>query len=171
MRKLLRQYWVILPVLASMATQCDQTPRPAFPTMVVPIDIVLTSVTADAPTDADGLSAVAACLQGQDPDGMGGLPNHVRGSWRGNDADLLTETSPNVWVATFFDVPVGFTNTMTVHDVNECTRNPDGKGHVTMGVTVNDTVVDRVVGDNTLFFEVSADGSVGFPALANVPSP
>ena len=167
MRKLLRQYWVVLPVLASMATQCDQTPRAAFPTMITSVDIVLTSVAADAPTDTDGLVAFAACLQRKD-----GLPNHVRGSWRGNDADLLTETSTNVWAATFFDVPIGFTNTMTVHDANECARNPDGNGHVAMGVTVNGTVVDRIVGvDNTLFFEVSADGSVEFPTLTTAASP
>ena len=167
MRNLLRQYWVVLPVLASMATQCDQTPRAAFPTMITSVDIVLTSVAADAPTDADGRVAFASCVLRMD-----GLPNHVRGSWRGNDADLLTETTTNVWTATFFDVPIGFTNTMTVHDVNECARNPDGNGHVAMGVTVNGTVVDRVVGvDNTLFFEVSADGSVEFPALTTSPSP
>ena len=167
MRKLLRQYWVVLPVLASMATQCDQTPRPALPTMITSVDIVLTSVAADAPTDADGRVAFAACRQRMD-----GLPNHIRASWRGNDADLLTETSTNVWTATFFDVPVGFTNTMTVHDVSECARNPEGNGHVSMGVTVNGTVVDRVVGgDNALFFEVSADGSVGFPMLTNSSSP
>ena len=167
MRKFLRQYWVVLPVLASMATQCDQTPRAAFPTMITSVDIVLTSVAADVPTDADGLVAFASCFQRMD-----GLPNHVRGSWRGNDADLLTETSANsgVWTAPFFDVPIGFTNTMTVHDVNECARNPDGSGHVAMGVTVNGTVVERVVGvDNTLFFEVSADGSVGFPTLTTSP--
>jgi len=158
MRKFLRQYWVLVPVLASMATQCDQAPRGATPTTVVAVDIILTSVVEDTPTDSDGL----ACLQRMD-----GLTNpHLRASWRGNNLDLLTETSTDVWVATFFDVPVGFTNTMTVHDVNECTRNPEGDGHVAMGVTVNGTVVDRVVGgNNTLFFEVSADGSVGFPTL------
>lgn len=169
MRHRLRQYWVVLPVLASMATQCDPTPRGANPTMITSIDIVLTSAAVAPPKDADGLLAFAACLQRMD-----GLPNHVRASWRGNDADLLTETSTNsgVWTVTFFDVPVGLTNTMTVHDVSECARNPEGNGHVTMGVTVNGTVVDRVVGgDNTLFFDVTADGTVGFPTVMTAPSP
>ena len=86
-------------------------------------------------------------------------------------AELLTETSDNVWTRNFFDVPVGFTNTMTVHDVNECARNPEGNGHVVMGVTVNGTTVDRVVGeDNTLVFEVSADGSVGLPVMMTIES-
>ena len=155
MRKFLRQYWVVLPVLASMATQCDQAPRGAIPSMITSVDLVLTSVPATSPTDTDGLAALASCLQRMD-----GLPNHVRASWRGNAADVLAETSPGVWTATFFDVPVGFTNTMTVHDVNECARNPDGKGHVVTGVTVNGTVVDRVIGDRVLVFEVSASGSV-----------
>ena len=67
----------------------------------------------------------------------------------------------DVWSANFFDVPVGFTNTMTVHDTNECARDPEGNGHVVMGVTINGTVVDQVVGaDNALAFEVGADGSV-----------
>lgn len=169
MRNCLRQYWVVLPVLASMAAQCDPTPRGATPSMITSVDIVLTSAAVAPPKDADELVAFAACLQRMD-----GLPNHVRASWRGNDADFLTETSTNsgVWTAMFFDVPVGLTNTMTVHDVSECARNPGGSGHVTMGVTVNGTVVDRVVGsDNTLFFDVTADGTVGFPPVMTVPAP
>ncbi len=166
MRKLLPQYWVVLLVLTSMACQ-DYTPRGAAPSMVTSVAIVLTSVTTEAPTDATGSVAFAGCLQRMDR-----LPNHVRASWRGNDIDLLTETSTNVWTMTFVDVPVGFTNTMTVHDVNECARNPEGNGHVAMGVTANGTVVDRVVGgDNMLFFEVDIDGSVGFPTLSNPSSP
>ena len=168
MRKLIRQYWVILPGLASMATQCDQTPRGTNPTMITSAAIVLTSAAADAPTDANGLAAFEACKQR-----MAGA-NRVRASWSPIDTNLLTETPTNsgVWTRTFFDVPVGFTNTMTVHDLNECARTPDGDGRVAMGVTVNGTVVDRVVGgDNTLFFEVSADGSVGFPTLATSPLP
>jgi hypothetical protein len=165
MRNLLRRYWVVLPVLASMATQCDQAPRGAIPSMITSADLVLTSVSASLPTDTDGLAAFASCLQQMD-----GLPNHVRASWRGNDADVLMETSPGVWTATFFDVPVGFTNTMTVHDVNECARNPDGNGHVVTGVTVNGTVVDRVIGDNVLVFEISADGSVGSSTSTALPT-
>ena len=159
MRKFLRKYWVVVPVLASMATQCDQTPRGVFPTSIVSIDLVLNSVAEDVPTDSEGLTAFAGCLQRMDG------RNNVRASWRGNNDDSLFEMSPNVWTAEFLDVPVGFTNTMTVHDVNECARDPEGDGHVVIGVTVNGTVVDRVTGNNVLFFEVSADGSVRVPAL------
>lgn len=161
MREFFRKYWVVVPVLASMATQCGETPRGVIPTSTVSIDLVLTSVAEDVPTDAAGLAALAACLQRMDN------RNSVRASWRGNNEVRLDETSPgsNVWTARFTDVPVGFTNTMTVHDRNECVRNPAGDGHVVMGVTVNGTVVDRVIGNNVLFFEVGADGSVQLPAL------
>ena len=156
MREFLQRYWVIVPVLASMASQCGQTPRGTMPTQIASIDLVFKSVGATVPTDPAGSTAYESCLQRMD-----GLPNHLRASWRGNAISLLTETSSNVWTATFGDVPVGFTNTMTVHDTNECARDPDGSGHVVRGITVNGTVVDQVVGANkTLAFEVSADGSV-----------
>ncbi len=157
MREFLQRYWVIVPVLASMASCGEQTPRGTMPTQIVSIDLVFKSVGATVPTDLTGSTAYESCLQRMD-----GLPNHIRASWRGNEISLLTETSTNVWAATFGYVPVGFTNTMTVHDTNECARDPDGNGHVVRGITVNGTVVDQVVGDNkTLVFEVRADGSVG----------
>jgi len=157
MREFFQRYWVIVPVLASMASCSEQTPRGTMPTQIVSIDLVFKSVGATVPTDLTGSTAYKSCLQRMD-----GLPNHIRASWRGNEISLLTETSSYVWTATFGDVPVGFTNTMTVHDTNECARDPDGDGHVVRGITVNGTVVDQVVGDDkTLVFEVRADGSVG----------
>ena len=80
MRKFLRQFWVVVPVLASVATQCDQTPRGTIPSMLTSVNLVLTSVAADIPTDPDGLAAFGSCRQRMD-----GLPNHVRASWRGNE--------------------------------------------------------------------------------------
>ena len=160
MREFLQRYWVIIPVLASMASQCDQTPRGTMPTQITSVDLIFKGVGATVPADPTGSAAYESCLQRMD-----GLPNHIRASWRGNAISLLTEKSTNVWAATFGDVPVGFTNTMTVHDPNECARDPDGNGHVVRGITVNGTVVDQVVGDDkTLVFEVRADGSVGGPS-------
>ena len=160
MHRLLRRYWVLFPILASLATQCGETPRGAVPTLVTPAEVVLTSVPATIPKDAAGLSAFQDCLVRMD------LANHVRPSWETVQVVPLQENSPNVWAVTFGFVPVGFTNTMTVHDTNECARNPAGDGRVTMGVTVNGTVVDRVVGTNsTLAFEIGSDGSVTLPPV------
>ena len=112
--------------------------RGAIPTRVTRVDLVLNSVPADPPEDLD---AFIACLNRMD-----GLQNHVRPSWRSSVGEpegevvLMEEVMPNVWQAVFLDVPVDFLNTMTVHDTNECAREPFGVGHVTMGVTVNDLV-------------------------------
>ncbi len=158
MRNFLRRYWVLLPMVASMATQCNQTQRPGLPTLVVRVDLVLNSVPAGPPVDP---VAFNGCL-----DRMGGLENHVRPSWRSSSAEpsgaavLFTETSADVWTAVFFDVPVDFLNTMTVHDTNECARNPAGQGHVTTGVTVNGIEITAVVGQGALAFELNEDGTV-----------
>jgi hypothetical protein len=158
MRNVLRRYWVLLPMVASMATQCNQTQRPGLPTLVVRVDLVLNSVPAGPPADP---VAFNACL-----DRMDGPENHVRPSWRSSSAEpsgasvLFTETSADVWTAVFFDVPVDFLNTMTVHDTNECARNPAGQGHVTTGVTVNGIEITAVVGQGALAFELNDDGSV-----------
>lgn len=163
MRTFLRRYWVILPMVASMATQCNQAPRPGLPTLVARVDLVLNSVPASPPVDIDAFNA---CLDGEDPSGMDGLENHVRANWRSTTSEpsgvpvLFTETSANVWTAIFFDVPVDFVNTMTVHDTNECARNPAGQGHVTTGVTVNGTEITAVVGQGALAFELNEDGTV-----------
>ena len=153
MRRLLRRYWVFFPILTSLATQCDETPRGAVPTTVASAEVVLTSVPAAAPKDQAGAAAFQECLQRMNS------ANHVRPSWETDLVAPLSQVSPDVWAVTFNFVPVGFTNTMTVHDTNECARNPTGDGRVTTGVTVNGTVVDRVVGVNgTLAFEINADG-------------
>ena len=126
--------------------------------MVRPAEVVLTSVPATIPKDPAESAAFLDCLVRMNS------ANNVRPSWEFDEVALLRENAPNVWAVTFLFVPVGFTNTMTVHDTNECARNPDGDGRVTMGVTVNGTVVDRVVGTNsTLAFLISTDGSVTLP--------
>ena len=57
----LRQYWFLLPVLASLATQCDETPRGAVPTGIVTIEVMLQSTPAPLPP-ADQQTGFEACL-------------------------------------------------------------------------------------------------------------
>ena len=165
MRSFERRYWVLVPILASMAVQCDEAPRGAIPTLIARVELVLNSVPAPPPAD---MTAFTVCLNRMD-----GLPNHVRPSWRSSveqpsgEAVLFAETAPNVWRVVFGDVPVNFLNTMTVHDTNECARDTNGQGHVTMGVTVNGTPITMVVGVGALAFELNEDGTVKPP----VPPP
>ena len=158
MHRLLERYWVLFPILASLATQCGESPRGAVPTVVRPAEVVLTSVPAPIPKDGAELDAFQDCLVRMNS------ANNVRASWEFDEVVLLQERSPNVWAVTFGFVPVGLTNTMTVHDTNECARNSDGDGRVTMGVSVNGTVVDRDFGTNgTLAFVIDTDGAVTLP--------
>ena len=162
MRKALRRYWFLFPVLASLATECGESPRGAIASGVAGLELVLTSEPAGPPVDQ---AEFQSCL-----DRMGEVENHVRPSWRGTtdpvtlvfvpDRVLLTETSPNRFAVDFIDVPADFQNTITVHDENECRRNPLGDGRVTMGVTANGTPLTMVVGNDALVLVVSSDGTV-----------
>lgn len=161
MRNTLRRFWVLLPILATTATQCAETPRGTAPTPIATVELVLNSVPASSATDD---VAFDACL-GR----MGQLANHVRPSWRATTSEpsgqvvLLVETSTDVFSASFLDVPVNLLNTMTVHDTNECAREPDGNGHVAMGVTINGTEITMVGIDNALSFVLNEDGTVQPP--------
>ena len=160
MRNLLRRYWFLLPMVASLATQCDETPRGALPTRFIDATLVLTSAPAPLAGDQD---AFLGCIER-----MGSFDNHVRPSWRDNASTpqydpeqvTLTEMSPNVFAADFFGTPVGLQNTMTVHDVNECRRNPEGDGRLTMGITLNGTSMTQVVGNDALLFIIDGDGMI-----------
>lgn len=159
MIELRRRGWVLLPILASLGTQCDTAPRGVTPAPITRIEVVLRSVAATAGSP----DAAAACLAR-----MGNLANHLRPSWRGNEPVLLTETAPAVFRAEFRDAPIGILNTMTVHDRNECARDPQGSGRVTTGVTVNGTPITRVIGTKTLAFQLDAQGMVvGQPATGS----
>jgi len=171
MSKVLRRFWILLPILASTATECDETPRGAVPSLIAPAELVLVSQVEELPVD-DPLFQI--CLSRMEQV----LP-HVRPSWRASPAEpggqivVLEERPPasNRFVANFLDVPVDFMNIMTVHDVNECARDPLKDGHVTMGVFINGTEITQVVGDNgALGFRLNADGSVQ-PAPPTSPAP
>ena len=157
MRELVRRYWFLFPMVLSLATQCDESPRGALPTSFTSAVLGLTSVPAPEPSDQQGF---IDCLKRMDS-----FDNHVRPSWRDDpstqDYDpepvILTETSPNIFTVDFPDVPVGLQNTMTVHDVNECRRDPDGDGRVTTGITLNGIQLTQVVGSGALLFIIDRD--------------
>ena len=91
--------------------------------------------------------------------------NKVEPSWQDYTATKLTETAPNVFEVVFFDVPVDMIHTMTVHDRNQCRREPLREGRVTTGVSVNGTPLERVIATtNALQFTVDEDGVVESPA-------
>ena len=170
-RNALRRCWFVFPVLASLATDCQETPRGAIPTGIAAVEIVLQSRPAAPHADR---RAVEDCLAR-----LGAVGTHVRPSWRDNtftgvfdpERVALVETSPNTFAALFRDVPANVQLTLTVHDVNQCQRVPvipggaiDGRfadGRVTTGVFANGTPLTSVVGNDALVLVVAPDGTVG----------
>ena len=151
-------FLVAAAALASMATDCEQSPRGLEPSPLVRVEIRLESMPAAEPP-AEQQAAFERCLERMDQD------NNVRPSWRNYAATTLTESAPNVFRAEFFDVPVNIVHTMTVHDRNECRREPLGEGRVAAGVSVNGTTLERVVAATRAFqFTVDEDGVVSSPA-------
>ena len=148
---------VVAAALASMATECEQSPRGLEPSPLARIEIRLES---DPPPDppADQRDVFEGCLARMDQD------NKVEPSWQDYTATKLTETAPNVFEVVFFDVPVNMIHTMTVHDRNQCRREPLREGRVTTGVSVNGTPIERVIATtNALQFTVDEDGVVESP--------
>ena len=151
---------VLAAALASTATECEQSPRGLEPSPLVRIEIRLESEPAPDPPAAQQ-EAFERCLVRMDHD------NKVKPSWRDYAATILIETAPNVFAAEFFDVPADIVHTMTVHDGNQCRREPLGDGRVTSGVSVNGTTLERVIpATNALQFAVDEDGVVESPAGA-----
>ena len=147
-------FLVLAAALASMATQCEQGPRGLEPSPLARVEIRLESVPAPDPT----AEQFEPCLTR-----MGG-DNNVRPSWQNYAATTLTEAAPNVFEAVFFDVPVNIVHTITVHDRNQCRREPLGEGRVITGVSVNGTRLERVLSQtNALQFAVDEDGVVESP--------
>ncbi len=166
----LRHYWFVLPVLASLATQCDETPRGAVPTGIASIEVMLESTPAPLPP-SEQQTGFDACLNRMKN------ANNVRAAWLDDpstpDFDpervFFDEVSPNVFVATLDGVPTGVQTTLTVHDVNECRRNPivnvletgfAADGRVTGGVSANGTPLGTVVGANAFLIVVGGDGTI-----------
>lgn len=149
---------VAAAALASMATECERSPRGLEPTPLVRVEIRLESMPASEPP-ADRQDAFQRCLERMD------LDNNVRPSWRDYAVVRLTESAPNIFRAEFFDVPIDIVHTMTVHDRNQCRREPLGQGRVASGVSVNGTTLGRVVAATSAFqFTVDEDGVVSSPA-------
>ena len=148
-----RRLWVLAPIVASLATQCDESPRGTAPSPIATIELRLDSVPAEEPT-GDEARMYGFCLQRMS------YVNHVRPSWRSREETTFEESAPNVFVAAFDDVPVSFSNNIIVHDENECRREPQGSGRVVTGVTINGQPVTRLVGAGVLGFTITADGIV-----------
>ena len=151
-----RHYWLILPIVASIGTQCSESPRGLLPTEIATIVLRLYSQSAAESTSTSGL--FLECLQRM------GVENSVVPSWRNGEVVALNEANPNVYTYTFRDVPTNFVNTMTVRDRNQCRRDPNGDGSVVTGVTVNGTPIESVVpGTRMLTFRLDSDGKVLSP--------
>ncbi len=151
------RYWIILPIVASMATDCKESPRGVQPTQIVTAEFRLRSQSASIPP-AGSQRAFQDCLTRMKSE------TNVVPSWRSGAVVPLTESAPNVFTMQFHAIPVDIANTMTVRDVNECRRNPDGDASVVTGVTINGTPIQRVVpGTRTLTFVLEADGTVLSP--------
>ena len=170
-RNALRRCWFVFPVLASLATDCQQTPRGSVPTGIATVEIVLQSRPA-APHP--NRREVGNCLAR-----LGTVGTHVRASWRDNPFTAgfdpervpLVATSPNTFAVLFRDVPASTQHTLTVHDVNQCERTPvlpgatgvPGRladGRVTTGVFANGTPLTTVVGNSAFVLVVAPDGTV-----------
>ena len=148
---------VVTAAVASMATDCEQGPRGLEPSPLARIEIRLESEPPDP--SAGRQDTVERCLTRVGDD------NNVKPSWRDYAPTALTESAPNVFTAEFFDVPVNIVHTMTVHDRNQCWREPRGEGRVTAGVFVNGTRLERVLAaTNALQFAVDEEGVVESPA-------
>lgn len=170
-RNALRRCWFVFPVLASLATDCQETPRGAVPTGIATVEIVLRSRPA---TPHPNRREVENCLAR-----LGTVGTHVRPGWRDNpftgnfdpERVPLVASSSDTFTALFRDVPVNTQHTLTVHDVNQCERMPVvpgssgvqgllADGRVTTGVFANGTPLTTVVGNSAFVLFVAPDGTI-----------
>ena len=149
---------------ASLGTDCGQSPRGLAPSPIAAAAFRLVSRPAAVPSPGQ-TDQFTTCLQR-----MGEVTNVVP-SWRSFALVALAESAPNVFEARFLDVPVGATNSLTVHDPNQCRRDPEGSGRVTDGVSINGTTLDRVnPSTGQLFFTIDIDGAVSSPPFTPAPA-
>ena len=160
----LRVPLLLLAAAASLGTDCGrQAPRGLEPTPVATAELRLMSRPAAAPPPAQA-EQFTVCLER-----MGGVANVVP-SWRGFELIALAESEPNVYGARFIAVPVGATNSLTVHDPNQCRRDPESNGRVTDGVSINGTTLERVnPSTGQLFFVIDVDGTISSAPFTALP--
>lgn len=159
-RKLQGRCWLLVPIFISLGTQCDESPRGNNPTRITSVELRYQSVPSPPLDDSLEVGSLEWNLAFGFCFARMQQVNHVEPSWRGNVVTLFTEVSPNIFTVSFNDVPIGATNTVSIHDENECRRDPNGQGHVTDGVSVNGQSLRRVVGEKALAFKVTADGLI-----------
>jgi hypothetical protein len=148
-----RRLWILIPILLSLAGQCDDFQSTGtVPSAVVGITLTLTSPQVPPPANPAVQGDYDRCL------GLAPRPQ-VRPSWRDYAVIDLQSLGANRWQAFFNDVPAGYTHTAYVTDPNECARNPAGSGRTTTGVAV-DGVAPRVAANGALLFTVEPDGRV-----------
>ena len=162
-RRLLSPIVLLAASMASLASDCGQSPRGLQPTQITTARLRFVSRPAAAPPPVQ-TEEFNGCLER-----MGQLTN-VAPSWRDFETVVLRETMTNLFEMTFTDVPVGVSNSMTVRDLNECRRNPAGNGRVTTGVSINGTQIETVdPATGGLFFSIDATGMVSSPSPAGSP--
>lgn len=161
----LRVSLLLLAAAASLGTDCGrQAPRGLEPTPIATAELRLMSRPAAVPPPGQA-EQFASCLER-----MGGVANVVP-SWRGFELITLAESEPNVFGVRFVAVPVGATNSVTVHDPNQCRRDPEGSGRVTDGVSINGTTLERAnLSTGQLFFVIDTDGTISSPAFTAAPA-
>lgn len=153
MRPSSRRRWILIPVLLSLAGDCDQFQSTGtVPSAIVAVTLTLTSPQVAPPAHPAVQADYQRCL------GLAPRPQ-VRPSWRDYAVIDFQSAGADRWQAGFNDLPSGYTHTIYVTDPNECARNPAGLGRTTTGVTV-DGVAPRVFSSGALLFTVEADGRV-----------
>jgi len=148
-----RHVWILIPVLLSLAGECDDFQSTGTaPSAIAAVTLTLTSPQVPPPVDPAVQVNYSRCV------GLAPRPQ-VRPSWRDYAVIDLQSAGAERWQSGFNDVPAGYTHTIYVTDPNECARNPAGLGRTTTGVTV-EGVAPRAFSSGALLFTVEPDGRV-----------
>ena len=95
MLRTLRRYWLLVPILTSLATQCDEAPRGMPPTVVTSIEVKLLSLPAPLPADMQEFDNCLNRMQ---------RVNHIEPSWRAGKLVPFVESGPNIFTVRFFKI-------------------------------------------------------------------